>query len=253
MKRGDSIQAIHKQSSAPAGRFIILLFLLSPAFAKAQRQRVHTNFLWLGHYSTIQLSNRFAVNSDVQVRIKDWTEKWSQQLVRTGLTFKLNSHLGLTAGGAWFRHAQYTDERLLFRNEWRPWIEVAYGDKWKRSTLMQRLRLEERLMQKVVNGQKTAAYEGTTRLRYRLEFQVPVKGPNVTTSLVNEFMVHPGHLGSETFLDQNRTFVGLNVKVSATTILQAQYMKIFLWRTNNSIENQNVLRFNIHQQFNRKK
>jgi hypothetical protein len=253
MKRGKSIQVIPGQAFMKAGRLVMLLLLLSPAFAKAQREKVRTNFLWLGHYSTITLSNRFAVNSDVQVRIKDWTEKWSQQLIRSGLSYKPNSHLSFTAGGAWFRHAQYTAEKLLFRNEWRPWLEVAYGDKWKKSTFMQRMRLEERFIQKVVNGQKIGNYDQITRLRYRLEYQVPLKGSTVTGSLVNEFMVHPGHIGSERFLDQNRTFVGLNVKVAPSTILQTQYMKIFMWRTNNLLEDQNVLRFNIHQQFNWKK
>ena len=253
MKRGSSIQAIPEYVSVKAAVLMMLLFLLSPAFAKAQRQKVHTNFLWLGHYSTIKLSDRFAVNSDVQVRIKDWTEKWSQQLVRSGLSYKLNSHVSFTAGGAWFRHAQYNDGQVLFRNEWRPWLEVAYGDKWKKSTFMQRMRLEERFIQKVVNGQKTGTYDQITRLRYRLEYQVPLKGSTVTGSLVNEFMVHPGYIGSQRFLDQNRTFVGINVKVAPSTILQTQYMKIFMWRTNNILEDQNVLRFNIHQQFNWKK
>lgn len=118
---------------------------------------------------------------------------------------------------------------------------------------MQRMRLEERFIQKVVNGQKTGDYDQITRLRYRLEYQVPLKGSTVTGSLVNEFMVHPGHMGSERFLDQYRTFVGINVKVAPSTILQTQYMKIYMWRTNNILEDQNVIRFNIHQQFNWKK
>lgn len=242
-----------KQSALKGGLYVLFLAILSPAVARAQRQRVQTNMFWFGHYSTITLSNRFAVNSDFQVRTKDWTQQWAQQLVRSGLSYKLNSHLSFSAGGAWFRHAQYSAERLLFRNEWRPWLEVAYGDKWKKSTFMQRLRLEERFIQRIVNGQKTAAYDQVTRLRYRLEYQVPLKGSTLTGSLVNEFMVHPGYIGGKRFLDQNRTFVGVNVKVAPSTILQAQYMKIFQWRTNNILEDQNVIRFNIHQQFNWKK
>lgn len=234
-------------------QYVLLLVVLFPAFAKAQRQRVHTNVVWLGHFSTMRLSDRFAVNSDVQIRTKDWTKQWLLQAVRSGLSYKLNSHLSFTAGGAWFRHAQYSGERLLFRNEWRPWTEIAYGDKWKKSTFMQRMRLEERFIQKVVNGQKTGDYDQITRLRYRIEYQVPLNGSTVTGSLVNEFMVHPGHMGSNRFLDQNRTFVGVNVKVTPSTMLQTQYMKIFLWRINDILEDQNVIRFNIHQQFNWKK
>lgn len=242
-----------KQLARTGNRPVLLLVVLLPAFAKAQRQRVHTNMLWFGHYSTIRLHERFAVNSDVQVRTKNWTEKWAQQLVRSGIQYKLNTHLSVTAGGAWFRHAVYSGEQLFFRNEWRPWLEVAYGDKWKKSTFLQRLRLEERFIQKVVNGRKAAGYEQLARLRYRIEYQVPLKGSAVSGSLVNEFMVHPAYAGSERFLDQNRLFAGINVTVSPETVLQMQYMKIVLWRTTNITESQNVIRFTIHQQFNRKK
>lgn len=253
MKESNSIQYHFRQTSAVARKYVLLAVLLSPVLSKAQRQRVYVNMLWLGHYSTVQLSNRFSLNSDVQVRAKDWAQKWSQQLVRSGISYKVSPKLSVTAGGAWFRHAQYIGESLVYRNEYRPWQEASFGTQWGKLGVMQRMRLEERVMQKMVSGRKTNSYDYITRLRYRLELQLPLKGPKLTTSLINEFMVNPGHWGREKFLDQNRTFVGFNLKVSGSTMLQAQYMKLFQWRTSNLLEKQNVIRFNIHQQFNRKK
>lgn len=231
----------------------VMALLVIPVVAHAQRQKVATNMVWIGHYSTIHLTDRFSVTSDLQIRTGDWVGQWSQQLIRSGVSYKLNSNLQVTVGGAWFRHAVSGGDNTGFRNEWRPWQEISYGLKRDKPGLMQRLRLEQRFLQQIIGGHKTRKYAHTTRLRYRLEVQLPLKGTAVSTSLVNEFMVNPGYLGRENFLDQNRTFAGINVKVSPTTMLQAQYMKIFLWRTNNILEDQNVVRVNIHQQFNRKK
>lgn len=249
MKRKSAIQLSIKTASAQAKQVVLLLVFFSPAFAKAQRQRVHSNSIWMGHFSSVRLSDRFSINSDVQVRSRDWTQKWSQQLVRSGLVYKATSHIGFAAGGAYFRHALYQGEQLQFRNEWRPWLEVLYDAKWKKFLVKQRLRLEERFLQKVINGQKAAGFDHITRLRYRIEWQVPLKGTAISSSLVNEFMVNPGHWGSEKFLDQNRTFAGFNFKIASSTTLQAQYMKIFYWRTNNVLEDHNAFRLTAYQQF----
>lgn len=205
--------------------------------------------LWAGYYNTIRLNNKYSISTDIQFRTRNWAGKWAQQLIRSGINYKLNANTTATTGFAWFRHAQYSGEDIIFKNEWRPWQELSHGIKWNSVASTHRLRLEQRFIQQVVDGKKTNSYDYTTRLRYRFELQFPIKG-RVVPALVNEFMVNPGHMGSEQFLDQNRTFVGVNTKLSGATTLQLQYMKIFLWRVNNILEDQNVLRLNIVQQFN---
>ena len=230
---------------------MLLLIILSSFHVSAQRQRVYSNLIWVGHFSSIRLNNRFAINSDVQFRTKEWAGKWAQQLIRSGVSYELHPSLNVSLGGAWFRHAQYNGDTLSFRNEWRPWQEVAYNIKWNKLGVQQRIRLEQRFLQKMVSGQKTNQYDNVTRLRYRFEIQVPLQqNKKITASIVNEFMINPGYWGKETFVDQNRTFVGISKEITPSTRVQAQFMKIFLWRTNNLLEDQNVLRFTIHQQFN---
>lgn len=190
----------------------------------------------------------------MQVRTKDWADKWVLYAIRTGLGYNINKHTTITAGIALFRSAQYQNNDLLFKNEWRPWEEISYEQKLKKTALLQRLRTEQRFVQQIVDNRKTNVYSYTFRLRYRFEWQFPIKKNAIKLVAGNEVLVNPGYLNSSLFFDQNRTFAGLNFKLSGNTNLQCQYTKIFLWRSTASIlEDQNIIRINFYQQFNIRK
>lgn len=230
---------------------IVFITLFMPAVSKAQQTTEHTNMLWAGYYNTIHFNNKWSVVSDVQVRTRNWTERWSQQLIRSGLNYTFNDHVAVTAGIAYFKNAQYTDKRLLLKNEWRPWQEFSYQLKSKRINITQRLRTEQRFLQLVINDTKSKEYEFIFRLRYRFDFQFPLKKNYVKLLAGNEILINPGFINTSRFFDQNRTFAGINYTLFSNTTLQCQYLKIFQWRSNTSVlEDQNVGRLNIIQQFN---
>lgn len=232
---------------------IAIVILLSPVASDAQRTTQHANMFWMGYYNTVQLGNKLSIASDMQLRTKDWANKWSQLLVRSGLAYSFNNNFSITGGLAFFKNAQYADKELLLKNEWRPWQELFYQFALHKINLVQRLRTEERFLQKVVNNKKINSYQYIFHFRYKFEWQFPLNENNIMLLIGNEIMVNPGYINTKLFFDQNRTSSGINFKLNSVTNLQCQYIKIFQWHSNTSVpEDQNVFRVNIFQQFNLK-
>lgn len=230
---------------------MITALILCPFLSGAQRTTTHTNMFWFGYFNNTQLSKRFSVGGDLQLRTKEWAAKWAQQVLRAGLNYRLNERSTVTAGMAWMRHARYNNEQLNFINEWRPWQEVAYQLKGRCLGVGQRLRTEQRWIEQAAINERPSSYNFSFRVRYRLELQVPLLQGKVIPSIVNELMVNSANVGNEYFFDQNRTFIGVNIKASSTTTLQCQFMKIFQLRSSTgALDNMDVVRINISQQFN---
>jgi hypothetical protein len=230
------------------------LILLLPFASNAQHKTTHTNMLWEGYYNTMNFNKTWSLLSDAQIRTRDWTKQWSQILVRSGLNYKINDHTAVTAGFAFFKNAQYSNKELFLKNEWRPWQEFSYQVKLHKINFSQRLRTEQRFLQQVVNNEKANDYQYIFRLRYRFEFQMPLKENNIIILAGNEVLVNPEYLNNSLFFDQNRAFAGLNCKVNSNSTFQFQYVKIFQWHSNTSVlDDQNVFRINLLQQFNLRK
>jgi hypothetical protein len=228
--------------------FSVLVVL--PATLNAQRQKIYSNGVWLCHFGNIHLNNRLSIVTETELHLKQWVKQWNEQVLDVGLLDQLNEKWRVGGGVGWYRSGQYFDQ-FFFKSEWRGWQELNYTLKGK-FVFWQRMRVEERWIQGVKDGQKTDSYDYVTRMRYRTELQRPLLKGKITPVFANEFMASPGYWNSNRFLDQNRTWLGVNFKLSRTVFLQTQYMKIFQWRANNTLEDQNIFRVNVLQHFNLK-
>jgi hypothetical protein len=233
---------------------IVFAILFIPLASKAQHKTEHTNMLWTGYYNTVRFNKNWSLVSDAQLRTKDWTEKWSQLLIRSGLSYAFNDHIMVTVGFAFFKNAQYVEKQLFLKNEWRPWQEISYQVKLNKINLTQRIRTEQRFLQQLVNNILAKTYEYIFRFRYRFDLQIPLQETNLKLLLGNEVMVNPLYINTTRFFDQDRIFAALNYKLTNHTSLQLQYLKIFQWHSNTSVlDDANVFRLNIYQQFSFKK
>lgn len=234
--------------------FIFSAIIFLPLALKAQHTIYHTNMIWTGYYNTLSFNKKWSLVSDAQVRTKDWVNNLSQVLIRSGLSYKINEHVSVTGGFAFFKNTQYAGKELLFKNEWRPWQEISYQTNIKKINFIQRMRTEQRFLQQVVNNKLSDQYQYIFRLRYRFDFLIPFKNNKLKILLGNEILVNPGYLNKKQFFDQNRTYGGISTKLCANTSLQLQYLKIFQWHSNTSVlDDANVFRFNIYQQLNLKR
>lgn len=228
--------------------------MLMPFLSKAQSRTERANMLWAGNYNTVHFNKNWSLINDAQLRTRNWTQQWSQLLIRSGLSYNFDDHFSVTAGLAFFKNAQYTENKLFLKNEWRPWQEFLYQLKFNKINFSQRLRTEQRFLQQLSNNEKSERYQYIFRLRYRFDWQFPLHENKINLQIGNEVMVNPGYIKSTYFFDQNRTFAGLNFKLHSNKILQCQYLKIFQWHSNTFVlEDQNVIRVNFIQQFNFRK
>jgi len=231
----------------------MLFFILgSPVLGLAQHSTIHSDRLWAGYFNTISFNKKWSLKNDAQLRTTDWFNKWSQLLIRSGAVYNFNNRVAVTVGLAFFKNAQYSGKELLLKNEWRPWQEFSYELPFHKINFSQRLRTEQRFLQLVQNNELSKSYQYIFRLRYKFEWQFPLKDDNIKLLTGNEIMVNPGYIRNSLFFDQNRTSAGINFKLNSTSNLQCQYLKIFQWHSNTSVlEDQNVFRINFIQQFNR--
>jgi hypothetical protein len=228
----------------------VFLFLLSSVALTAQHTTTHANMLWFNYNNNIRINNKWSLANEVQMRTRNWAERWSQFAVRTGVGYKLNDKLTLSAGMAWFSTVRYFNGSPVLPNEWRPWQEIAYKIPGNKFDFSQRLKTEQRFLQRIVSGKKAGDYVYRFRLRYRFEFSFPLKKEKINASIGNEVMINPGHFSDSLLFDQNRTFFITDFILSKSTSFQFQFIKLFQWQAADRIlDNQNVFRFSIHQRF----
>lgn len=70
------------------------------------------------------------------------------------------------------------------------------------------------------------------RLRYCFKWLLTLKENMFKLVAGNKIFVNAKYTNSTLFLDQNRTFAGLNFIISSNSTLQFQYLKIFQWCSN---------------------
>ncbi|MEJ7912254.1 MAG: DUF2490 domain-containing protein [Chitinophagaceae bacterium] len=206
---------------------VMLSFL--PLLSDAQEKRPPQ--FWLGYINNVQLKPHWQIISDLQVRTLNYTTNFSTRSIRTGLVYKRNERVSYAAGLAFFQQIYNGPTKVFFRNEWRPWQEFARVQKHRKVNLTGRIRSEQRLIQQVVDDKLSQSYRFVFRVMFRLEAQYPIVGDRLFLGAGHDLFVLPASLQKSGFLEQNRSYAGLNLKVSPAASIQAQYMMIFR-RTN---------------------
>ncbi|MFZ4770895.1 MAG: DUF2490 domain-containing protein [Ferruginibacter sp.] len=202
---------------------------------KAQvKQTQNMNQLWLGYFNQTRLSNKWGVWTDVHLRTKEnFVNKFSQSVVRFGLTYYLNDATKLTAGYAYISHYPADAHKNITQPEHRPWQQVQWTTKFGKKKMMQWFRLEERFRRKILNDSTLASGSAFNfKLRYNFFFDIPLSAggiqPGKFSFVVNdEVHVNFGKQIVYNYFDQNRFFLGLKYQVNEHDNVQLGYMNLF--------------------------
>lgn len=219
--------------------------------ASDPKQIKYANSLWFSDFVKVDLNSKFAFYFDLSLRGSDWAEKWSQQIVRPGVTYKLNDRIGISIGIAYIR--QYSGS--VVRAEYRPWQQVYFSDNLGRIKIAHRVRTEQRFIQKVVDNKAINEYSYNNRYRYQLNVQIPLNKTQLTENTLyigfsDEVMINSGREIVYNHFDQNRLSVGLGFKVSDKLNFFVSYTDIFLQKNKgNSFERTNVFALNVYHNF----
>lgn len=209
----------------------ILLLLFVPAFVFAQRSReVQTqNHVWTSLNSQIRFSERWGIAADVHIRRTDFLQSNSFFFLRAGGLYYANKQLTLGAGYAHMWLANQKDATELFSNENRLHQQAVLNQQLGTVQLNQRLRIEKRWIQKVVNFIPTNEQRYTTRFRYQLSMNIPVSSNKKIPmlSIADELMLQTGKDIIYNHFDQNRFFAGIRQRVSGSLSFDFGYMHVW--------------------------
>jgi hypothetical protein len=184
---------------------------------------------------------------DFQLRRADFLDRWSQLVIRPGLSYSLNESVLLTAGVGYFLH-HGRDDQTANRPELRPWQDVLLLQSVSKIMIDHRYRFEQRFINRMDAGQLADGFDFNYRMRYRLNAQMPLFREELGANTVylvgyNELFVNFGQRIIHNHFDQNRLFIGLGYQHDKALGVQVGYMNLFLQRPQGNVfETQHMLR-----------
>ena len=235
-------------------RFVIIFsYLLAVKFslqAQDQLQKYNNeNMIWLGYYNSISLKEHWKVNTDLQFRTKDWYVSPSQAILRSGINYKINETINISAGIA---HSRYYISNIATRGELRPWQEIALQVLNNKIKFINRFRSEQRFIEGIEIDNGSGDYLFNWRFRFKSEFQWTLS-KKIDFVIGNEFMLNAGKNITNNYFDQNRLYGGINAEFNKHFTFQIQYVYIWQLQTNGYTLNKiNTIRLNLLHNINSK-
>jgi hypothetical protein len=183
------------------------VFLPCVAHGQSAKEINEQYQFWWSLNSTTRLTDRFGVIADIHVRRNDFLADPSFSLLRFGGHFWVTEKLTVSLGYGYMRHAPACDGCQTFAGENRIYQQLQYVSRFGKTTLLQRVRNEQRWKEKVVNDVSTGDTTFTDRVRYLVSFTVPVSGNPKVPSLAfaDEIAVQFGPGAVYNTFDQNRS------------------------------------------------
>lgn len=207
---------------------VTLLFInILPNHSLAQSKTVNdVSQSWTSLNSIIRFSKHWGMIADAHLRRTNFLADPNFYFLRTGVQYWVNEHLMLTAGIGKMWVAPTTPNWEHFAEENRIYQQVLLTNKMGKIGMVQRIRNEQRWIEKITNDQFTGDYKFSNRIRYLLAFNIPIfKNPLYPSlSLSDELMVQFGKEIIYNTFDQNRLFLGIRQPISKTLNFDFGYM-----------------------------
>lgn len=230
------------------------------ACAQTAKNTENLEQIWLAYFNQTRFSNKWGMWTDLHLRTKDdFASNFSQSIIRLGLTYYIDNTTKLTAGYA--RVYIYPDNSTkITRPEHRPWQQIQWHTNFRKTRLMQWIRLEERFRKKLTSPTELGTgYNFNWRVRYNIWYEVPLvnngSAPKSFSFIANdELHINFGKEITFNYYDQNRLFLGFKYQFNKTSNLQFGYMNLFQQLgTINQFRNINAARIFFFQNFDLRK
>lgn len=224
-------------------RLLVLFYILLAIDLTGLSSVTSTNSLWFSDVSKITLNKKWSVHFDIGLRGNDWANRWSQQLMRPGLIYKIDENWSISFGGAYFTHFSGS----YFRSEYRGWEQAVFNTSFWRFVINQRIRIEQRFIQKYLEYEQSHEYVYTNRYRYQLQCVIPINNEKVIDHsfyavLSDEIMFNSGKSIIYNAFDQNRLAIGIGYKWTNKFTISMSYIAIYNQKNKkDAIDKYNVL------------
>lgn len=204
-------------------------------FSQATQKQIYRNsYTWVSVNSNFFLNKYWFLMADAHLRENDFFASRSFIFGRVGLGYQINKNLSAAAGYGNLLLAPSTPGWLTDADESRFFEQLQLTTSYGKLKLLQRLRIEQRWQQKIINDKKTGDNKYTNRFRYLLSATYPVfkKAVLPQLTLSDELMLQSGADVVYNLFDQNRFFIGIKQKINNNLSFDAGYMRIFQQKNN---------------------
>jgi hypothetical protein len=244
--------------------FIVVFSYVNVSKAQLTKKITSDNFVWVNDFVKVKLTDKWGLYFDASYRRKEWLKEMNQIKLNPGVTYTLfENTLSVTSGFCYF----LTYAPFYNRAEYRPWEQLLLSQKInKHITITNRLRVEQRFNQQVVNNSLTNDFIYNNRYRYQLGLKIPLSTKTTSNDSLNktkntlltkmfiiisdEIMFNSGKEIKYNYFDQNRLTGGLGYKLNNHYEISVTYMNDYIKRNSlDTYENNNVLILNLYQNF----
>ncbi len=207
---------------------LLIQFLANPVHAQSKSVN-EVSQSWTSLNSTIRFNNRWGMVADFHIRRTNFLADPNFYFLRTGVQYWVNNQLSLTLGIGKMWVAPSTPNWEHFAEENRIYQQALLSSKLGKIGILQRIRNEQRWIEKIANDQFTGNYRFSNRIRYLLAFNIPIfKNPKYPSfSLSDELIIQFGKEILYNTFDQNRLFLGIRQPISKTLNFDFGYMQSF--------------------------
>jgi hypothetical protein len=208
--------------------------LPGPAHGQSAKEIRAQTRVWGSLNSTTRLTDRLGVIGDFHVRRNDFLGAPSFYFVRFGGHVWVSERLTLSLGYAHMWKGPGCDACETWAGENRVYQQLQYATTIGRTSVVQRLRNEQRWQQTVRDDVPTGERSFSNRVRYLVSFTIPVSTRPEIPSLVlsDEVAFQFGRDIIANTFDQNRLFTGIKQRLGREWSFDLGYMLVYQQKAN---------------------
>ncbi|WP_258048938.1 DUF2490 domain-containing protein [Hymenobacter sp. NBH84] len=213
---------------------LLLCFIATHSRAQTQRNRIadHNTLGWLVYNGDNQISKKWQLHSELQLRRVHLGTDPQQLLARLGGIYQLSDRVKVSGGYTLLITYPYGDYPTAASGrsepEHRLYEDVSLKDALGRLELTHRLRLEQRWQAQFVE-KSIESWWFQNRIRYQLSLQLPLIGPTLDNqepylTAFDEIFISFGRNVQNNVFNQNRLAGGVGYRFSDHFRLDVQYL-----------------------------
>jgi len=230
-------------------QWLVLIFIVFNLTSEVFGQTTSQFAGWLAIYHKQKIAGNWGFMFDTQYRTDKQFNNTSTYFFRPGITYDISKNQ--TAGAGYMLFASYEDgdNGRIFYAENRIWEQYQINAKLGKASLSNRLRYEQRFINMENGG-------SSQRLRYNIRSQIPLvkvdssfkKG--IYMALQDEIFVNVQHKerASNSFLDQNRSYISFGYRFSKKIDTELGYQFIYSKDRTGNLRN-NVFQLAVYTDF----
>jgi Protein of unknown function (DUF2490) len=195
-------------------RLLVSIFLLFTFEFNSIAQTKTVNNIsqsWTSLNTIIRFNKHWGIVADAHIRRTNFLADPNFYFLRTGVQYWVNNQFTLTLGIGKMWVAPSMPNWEHFAEENRIYQQALLTNKLGKVGILQRIRNEQRWIEKIADDKFTGEYKFSNRIRYLLALNIPVfKNPHYPSlSISDELMIQFGKEIVYNTFDQNRLFLGI--------------------------------------------